>query len=191
MGINKNCSDNLFRAAKTSGQPPTPQEVLTAIDQALVSAGIQKRILHLGLSEDDTADASQDVKLALLRSIARIDREKNFRGYVYRAVLNGLTSVARLKYRSKMKSLSVEEGQPVLDVPDDQPTPLEQLASREERERLLAALRTGPRRVRRIVGLRLKGLSFEQIGRKVGLSAATVCRVLHEQIEHARLLLDR
>jgi RNA polymerase sigma factor (sigma-70 family) len=196
MGINKNCADGPFRAAEReeslpSGQAPTQQEVLTAVDQALASRGIQKRISRLGLSEDDTADASQDVKLALLRGIARMDREQNFRGYVYRAVSNGLTSVARVKYRSRMKSLSGSEGQSAVYVPDDQPTPLAELAEQEERQRLLAALRTGSRRARRLVDLRLKGLSFEQIGRKLGLSAASVFRLLREQIEQARRRLGR
>jgi RNA polymerase sigma factor (sigma-70 family) len=194
MAINRNCSDGLFRAAQrepmSTRQTPTPAEVLQAVDQALASTGIQKQILRLGLQEHDVADAGQDVKLSLLKNIARMDQHKNFHGYVYRAVSNGLTSIARSKYRTKTRSLTGRDGESSRDVVDDRPTPLEQLATEEERWRLLAALRKGPPRVRRMVDLRLAGLSFEQIGRKVGLSAATVFRALREQIEQARRLLE-
>jgi RNA polymerase sigma factor (sigma-70 family) len=193
MASVKNCSDGPFRAAERESLPtrqsPVPEEVLTAVDQALKSNSVHKRILHLGLSEDDVADAAQDVKLSLLRNIDRMDRRRNFHGYVYRAVGNALTNIARSKYRMKMKSLSGKDGESFLDLPAGGPTPLEELADEEERQRLLAALRKGPRQVRRMVDLRLAGWPFEQIARKLGVSAATVFRALRQQIEQARRVL--
>lgn len=149
--------------------------------EALVTA-YQKQIYNLTLryvsSPEDAADMTQEAFLRAYRSLDSFRGDSRFSVWLYRLATNVCIDLLRSKGRGTVSSLTVEnedEELEELDVPDARFDPQKELERSELRRAVQAGLQTLTEDAREIVILReLEGLSYAEIGERLGLEAGTV-----------------
>ena len=149
--------------------------------EALVTA-YQKQIYNLTLryvsSPEDAADLTQEAFLRAFRSLDSFRGDSRFSVWLYRLATNVCIDLLRSRGRGSASSLTVEnedEETEELDVPDARFEPQKELERRELRRAVQAGLQTLSDDAREIVILReLEGLSYAEIGERLGLEAGTV-----------------
>ena len=149
--------------------------------EALVTA-YQKQIYNLTLryvsSPEDAADLTQEAFLRAFRSLDSFRGDSRFSVWLYRLATNVCIDLLRSRGRGSASSLTVEnedEEAEELDVPDARFEPQKELERRELRRAVQAGLQTLSDDAREIVILReLEGLSYAEIGERLGLEAGTV-----------------
>jgi len=136
---------------------------------------------------DHTADdVAQEVCIAVLSALSRYrDEGRPFEAFVYRIAANKVADAQRAFYRSAI---------PVAEVPDEvetAPGP-EELAERaSEAERLREMLSTLPENMRELLVLRVAvGLSAEETGRALGMTAGAVRVAQHRAMQRLRAMLE-
>ena len=150
--------------------------------EALVTA-YQKQIYNLTLryvsSPEDAADLTQEAFLRAYRSLDSFRGDSRFSVWMYRLTTNICIDFLRSRGRgSAVSSLTVEnedEELEELELPDNRYDPQRELERRELRRAVRAGLDTLSEDAREIVILReLEGLSYAEIGERLGLEAGTV-----------------
>ena len=149
--------------------------------EALVTA-YQKQIYNLTLryvsSPEDAADLTQEAFLRAFRSLSSFRGDSRFSVWMYRLTTNICIDFLRSRGRGSASSLTVEnEDEEIeeLDVPDERFEPQKELERRELRRAVREGLQTLSEDAREIVILReLEGLSYAEIGERLGLEAGTV-----------------
>ena len=149
--------------------------------EALVTA-YQKQIYNLTLryvsNPEDAADLTQDAFLRAYRSLATFRGDSRFSVWLYRLATNICIDFLRSRGRGSAASLTVEndEEEPEeLDVPDTSFEPQKELERRELQRAVREGLQSLSEDAREIVILReLEGLSYAEIGERLGLEAGTV-----------------
>ena len=149
--------------------------------EALVTA-YQKQIYNLTLryvsSPEDAADLTQEAFLRAFRSLSSFRGDSRFSVWMYRLTTNICIDFLRSRGRGSASSLTVEnedEDIEELDVPDERFEPQKELERRELRRAVREGLQTLSEDAREIVILReLEGLSYAEIGERLGLEAGTV-----------------
>ena len=149
--------------------------------EALVTA-YQKQIYNLTLryvsSPEDAADLTQEAFLRAYRSLDSFRGDSRFSVWLYRLTTNICIDFLRSRGRGSASSLTVEnEDEEIeeLDVPDERFEPQKELERRELQRAVLDGLASLSEDAREIVVLReLQGLSYAEIGERLGLEAGTV-----------------
>ena len=149
--------------------------------EALVTA-YQKQIYNLTLryvsSPEDAADLTQEAFLRAFRSLDSFRGDSRFSVWLYRLATNVCIDLLRSRGRGSASSLTVEnedEEAEELEVPDARFEPQKELERRELRRAVQSGLQTLSDDAREIVILReLEGLSYAEIGERLGLEAGTV-----------------
>lgn len=149
--------------------------------EALVTA-YQKQIYNLTLryvsNPEDAADLTQEAFLRAYRSLGTFRGDSRFSVWLYRLATNVCIDHLRSRGRGAASSLTVEndEEEPEeLDVPDTSFEPQKELERRELQRAVREGLKTLSDDAREIVILReLEGLSYAEIGERLGLEAGTV-----------------
>ena len=149
--------------------------------EALVTA-YQKQIYNLTLryvsSPEDAADLTQEAFLRAFRSLSSFRGDSRFSVWMYRLTTNICIDFLRSRGRGSASSLTVEnEDEEIeeLDVPDERFEPQKELERRELRRAVREGLQTLSEDAQEIVILReLEGLSYAEIGERLGLEAGTV-----------------
>lgn len=116
----------------------------------------------------DWPDLLQDARIELLGLLRRSSwrGEARLRTYVWRVVGHTcLDALRRLKRRP-----ALEPADPEAAIPSRDPSPLDRVLDLDTARRLLAALEAVPRDCRELWGLILRGLSYVEIGRQMGVS---------------------
>lgn len=141
----------------------------------------------------EAGDYAQETFIKAFRSLKKFRFESAFSTWLYRIAVN--TCKNRLKsseYRKKKKTLSLNrpEGHdenPVNDnLPDDCPSPMDELENKQMRERILKAIDTLSPEQKSVVVLRdIEGLSYEEIAQITGFGMGTV----KSRLARARLAL--
>ena len=149
--------------------------------EALVTA-YQKQIYNLTLryvsSPEDAADLTQESFLRAFRSLESFRGDSRFSVWMYRLTTNVCIDFLRSRGRGTASSLTVEnddEELEELELPDHRFDPQKELERRELRRAVQAGLESLSEDAREIVILReLEGLSYAEIGDRLGLEAGTV-----------------
>lgn len=149
--------------------------------EALVTA-YQKQIYNLTLryvsSPEDAADLTQESFLRAFRSLESFRGDSRFSVWMYRLTTNVCIDFLRSRGRGTASSLTVEnddEELEELELPDQRFDPQKELERRELRRAVQAGLKSLSEDAREIVILReLEGLSYAEIGDRLGLEPGTV-----------------
>lgn len=149
--------------------------------EALVTA-YQKQIYNLTLryvsNPEDAADLTQEAFLRAYRSLDSFRGDSRFSVWLYRLATNVCIDLLRSRGRGTATSLTVEnedEEPEELDVADERFEPQKELERLELQRAVREGLKTLTEDARTIVVLReLEGLSYAEIGERLGLEPGTV-----------------
>lgn len=143
----------------------------------------------LGPAQADAAeDLHQETWIAVSRNAAVFDPSRaSFRAWMFTIARNKVWDRFR---RQKVAVLASADSERAAMVPDPQPSPLDQVASRELAQRLAAAVEALPLEQRGAFLLFAEaGLSLEEIGRVTGVPAETAKSRLRYARERLRQML--
>jgi RNA polymerase sigma-70 factor (ECF subfamily) len=137
----------------------------------------------------DAADITQDVFLKVFRSIGGFHGESTLRTWLYRIALREASNRRRWWSRHRRREIDLdapcssrcatdaaaEEHTLISTLADGGPSPFDQAAQQENRERVEAALRQVPTAFRAVVVLReIDGLAYEEIADLLHINLGTV-----------------
>jgi RNA polymerase sigma-70 factor (ECF subfamily) len=157
---------------------------------ALVRPGIVRYCrAHLGRvgGRYTTADdVSQEVCIAVLRALPRFrDQGRPFTAFVYGIAAHKIADAQR----AAVRHLVVTPVDTITDQPDDDPGPEQQALATDQARRLSQLLRHLSDVHREIVVLRVAvGLSAEEVGRALGMTAGAVRVAQSRALAHLRTL---
>lgn len=153
---------------------------------------LNRLFYHLAPDWQERADLAQEVWIRVYRNIHRLQDPAKFRGWLSRIATNLFYDELRKRKRVKQPlSLDapryVEDGEMSWELPDDAPSPNDDLATREFYEHLQTAIAELPETFRTTIVLReIEGLPYEEIAEMTGVSLGTV----KSRIARARLKLQ-
>ena len=153
---------------------------------------LNRLFYHLAPDWQERADLSQEVWIRVYRNIHRLQEPAKFRGWLSRIATNLFYDELRKRKRvSPPLSLDapryVDDGEMSWELPDDAPSPDEDLATREFYDHLQVAISELPETFRTTIVLReIEGLPYEDIAEMTGVSLGTV----KSRIARARLKLQ-
>ena len=136
----------------------------------------------------DAADITQDVFLKVFRSIGGFHGESTLRTWLYRIALREASNRRRWWSRHKHREIDLDapccsrcatdaadEHTLLSTLADSGPSPFDQAAQQENRERVESALRQVPTAFRAVVVLReIEGLAYEEIADLLHVNLGTV-----------------
>ena len=140
----------------------------------------EKNVYNIALrmtgNSEDAADMTQEAFIKAYNSLQSFRGDSKFSVWLYRIVSNVCLDFLRSKYRRPTVSLSVEDDDgEECEIPDLRNLPEDSLESSLVRDAVRRGLDTLSPDQRRILILReLGGLSYEEIGARLGLEAGTV-----------------
>lgn len=153
---------------------------------------LNRLFYHLAPDWQERADLAQEVWIRVYRNIHRLQDPAKFRGWLSRIATNLFYDELRKRKRATPPlSLDapryVEDGEMSWELPDDAPSPNDDLATREFYEHLQNAIAQLPETFRTTIVLReIEGLPYEEIAEMTGVSLGTV----KSRIARARLKLQ-
>lgn len=140
-------------------------------------------LVRRGASRETAADIVQESFERMLRTAPALDAGDG-RAYLFRTAANLAADQGR---RTRLAPLA-GDGEAILSgVADPAPSPEASLLSRDELRRLAAAIDTLPPRARAVFLMaRIDGLTFVEIGRRLGISPKTAFSHLTHALELLR-----
>jgi len=169
-------------------------------DQSAFSALMEryeKQVYHQALrllsNPEDAADVTQEVFLKVWRSLPSFQGDSSFSTWLYRLTDNAAIDLIRKeKKRRGDASLDDEEYQWDSLLADPNSAPERELEKQELRRSVTEGLAKLSEEHRRVLVLReINGLSYEEIGQILGLTAGTVkSRIARARLALAKLLKD-
>ena len=146
--------------------------------EALVRA-YDKRVYHLALrmcgSAEDAYEIAQEAFLGAWKGLRFFRGESSFATWIYRLTTNAAIDFLRRQRRQGSESVSLDDEDTFLEVPDPAPSPHRQAEQAELREALARGLRLLSPEHRQVLLLReLQGLSYEEIAACLDLEVGTV-----------------
>lgn len=167
----------------------------SAFEQLVLS--YQKRVYNLALrmvcNPDDAYDVAQEAFFKAWRSLPSLKADAAFSTWLFRLTSNECIDFLRRAKRQKVVSLTVssEEEQAQLDMPDPAPSPEERVITRQTHQQVLAAIDALPTEHRQILTLRiLNDMDYRQIAAVLGIAEGTVKSRLSRARENLRKNLD-
>ena len=153
---------------------------------------LNRLFYHLAPDWQERSDLAQEVWIRVYRNINRLHDAAKFRGWLSRIATNLFYDELRKRKRiAPPLSLDapryVEDGEMSWELPDNAPSPSDDLATREFYEHLQTAISQLPETFRTTIVLReIEGLPYEEIAEMTGVSLGTV----KSRIARARLKLQ-
>lgn len=141
---------------------------------------VDKVLYHLAPDWQDRADLAQEVWIRVYRNINRLNDPIKFRGWLSRIATNLFYDELRKRKRvSSPLSLdaprNMEDGEMDWEIAGDNPSPEEELTTREFYEQLQEAIAELPEAFRTTIVLReIEGMPYEEIAEITGVSLGTV-----------------
>ncbi|MFC0032250.1 RNA polymerase sigma factor ShbA [Micromonospora chaiyaphumensis] len=162
-------SELVRRAA--AGDPAAVEELLVGVRPGLVRY-CRARLGRVGGAYTTADDVAQEVCVAVLRALPRYrDQGAPFAAFVYGIAAHKVADAQR----SAVRDAAVTPTDAPVDRPDATPGPEQQAVASDLARRLSALLDRLPDAQREIILLRVAvGLSAEEVGGIVGMSAAAV-----------------
>jgi RNA polymerase sigma-70 factor (ECF subfamily) len=144
------------------------------------------RYCYHRLGDQPTAeDATSQVFVRALAALPRYRERGSFRSWLFAIAHNVVTDLAR----STRRAQAHVDGPLTDDVLDPSPSPEEAVLAAQDAESLQALLATLPDDQRRVLELRLSGLSSPDVGRVLGRSPTAVRSLQFRAVERLRRLL--
>lgn len=142
-------------------------------------AGVYNLVYGILADAADAADVTQDVFLRVFRGIRGFRGGSSLKTWLYRVSVRQALNHRRWCWRHHRQQISIdaeEDGRnAAMELPDDEATPFDQLATREMQSTVRRALASVPPIFRSAVILRdLEGLSYEEIAEILEVSVGTV-----------------
>ncbi|GAC1503398.1 MAG: sigma-70 family RNA polymerase sigma factor [Chamaesiphon sp.] len=141
---------------------------------------VDKILYHLAPDWQDRADLAQEVWIRVYRNIKRLNEPEKFRGWLSRIATNlfydELRKRKRVSYPLSIDAPRLtEEGEMDWEIASDNPSPTEDLTTREFYDRLREAIADLPEVFRTTIVLReIEGMAYEEIAEITGVSLGTV-----------------
>ncbi|GAC1447766.1 MAG: sigma-70 family RNA polymerase sigma factor [Chamaesiphon sp.] len=141
---------------------------------------LDKILYHLAPDWQDRADLAQEVWIRVYRNIKRLNEPEKFRGWLSRIATNlfydELRKRKRVSYPLSIDAPRLtEEGEMDWEIASDNPSPTEDLTTREFYDRLREAIADLPEVFRTTIVLReIEGMAYEEIAEITGVSLGTV-----------------
>jgi RNA polymerase sigma-70 factor (ECF subfamily) len=134
-------------------------------------------------------DLLQETLLAAYRSLRQLAQPAKFRSWLLTIAQNVLVDAARREARQKRATPSLTST-PLDAVPTNGPAPDAEVQREEQRQRVLAALRSLPEEYRLPLALRyLAGADYETISTQLGLTNGSLRGLLHRGLKMLRARL--
>jgi RNA polymerase sigma-70 factor, ECF subfamily len=171
-------------AQAVGGQPAAIDSLLRQI-RPMVLRYCRARLGRISGHHHVADDVAQEVCIALVSALPRYqDMGRPFASFVYgiasHKVADAMRSAANL-------AIPTED---LPDEPDDRPGPEETAVAYLEAERVRALLRRLPRQQRELLVLRvLAGLSAQEVGNELGMSAGAVRVAQHRALARLRAIV--
>ncbi len=139
----------------------------------------QKNVYNLAYkltgSEQDALDASQDAFLKAYQNLRSFRGESRLSVWLYRLTYNASMDIIKKSRRNRLVSMSPDEDGAVPDMPDDGPTPDEQVERRERLEAVREAVLALDEDKRRILLMReYRQMSYADIAAALRVEEGTV-----------------
>lgn len=157
----------------------------------------QKNVYNLALKltgdRDDAMDASQDAFLRAFQNLRSFRGDCRVSVWLYRLTYNASMDIIKRSRRGKLVPMPTDEEGGALDIPDDSPTPAEDLERRETLEEVRAAVRELDEDKRTILIMReYQNMSYTDIARALSLEEGTVkSRLARARMGLAEILKKR
>jgi RNA polymerase sigma-70 factor (ECF subfamily) len=142
----------------------------------------------------DAEDVAQNVFIEVYQSVGRFRSQSKLSTWIYRiAVTKSLDFVRKMTRKKRMGKvkrlfgLDSDEAEMSIDPPDSAPTPLENLASREQATLLTEALNTLPENQRMAIILtNYEQLSQAEVSKIMGNTVSAVESLIHRAKQNLR-----
>ncbi|MGL4622274.1 sigma-70 family RNA polymerase sigma factor [Chroococcidiopsis sp.] len=141
---------------------------------------VERILYHLAPDWQDRADLAQEVWIRVYRNIKRLNEPAKFRGWLSRIATNifydELRKRKRVKHPLSLDTPRVaEDGEMDWEIAGDNPSPEEELTTREFYEQLQEAIADLPEVFRTTIVLReIEGMPYEEIAEITNVSLGTV-----------------
>lgn len=147
-------------------------------------------------NEEDALDILQESLIKVFRHLDQFKGDCKFDTWVYRIVMNTCNDFLRKnKPYQKVDSIyqSGDEGNPVHEIPDSRPSPLQLLLSNETTELVLDCVAQLSQEHKEVIVLRdIQGFSYEEIGNILNCSIGTVkSRINRARMNLRELILEQ
>jgi RNA polymerase sigma-70 factor (ECF subfamily) len=165
------------------GQPAALELLLRQV-RPMVVRYCRARLGHMTGHYQAAEDVAQEVCVAVLSALPRYrDMGRPFASFVFGIASHKIADARRNAARLPVPTADLPDG------PDDHPGPEETVVARIESERARALLARLPRQQRELVAMRmLTGLSAEETGNALGMSAGAVRVAQHRALARLRVI---
>ncbi len=168
-----------MEAGRESPASPLVEAVVSLFDQ--LRDRLLRYVISFGLPVQDGEDIVQEVFLALFRHLQQGRSRDNLRAWTFRVAHNQALKRRNLQRIAGQQLL--EEDVPLANlVPDTNPSPEDQAASEQRRQRFLAVVNALPEQDRRCLILRAEGLRYREIAEVLGISLGAVALSLERSL---------
>lgn len=166
------------------GQPAAIETLLRQI-RPIVIRYCRARLDRISGHYYAADDVAQEVCIAVLSALPRYrDVGRPFVSFVFGIASHKVADAQRSAARQAVPTADIPDG------PDDRPGPEETVLARLEAEQVRALLTRLPPQQRELLVLRvLSGLSAEETGRMLGMSAGAVRVAQHRALAHLRAIV--
>jgi RNA polymerase sigma-70 factor (ECF subfamily) len=161
-------------------------ERLLGIVHRLVRRYCRARLSRFPGAEHAADDVAQEVCIAVISALPRYrDEGRPFEAFVYRIAANKVADAQRASYRSAVPYAELPDQPETADGPEEAAM---RGADAQRARELLSAL---PETLRELLVLRVAvGLSAEETGRALGMSAGAVRVAQHRAVQRLRALAE-
>ncbi len=168
-----------MEAGRESPASPLVEAVVSLFDQ--LRDRLLRYVISFGLPVQDGEDIVQEVFLALFRHLQQGRSRNNLRAWTFRVAHNQALKRRNLQRIGGQQLL--EDDVPLANlVPDTNPSPEDQAASEQRRQRFLAVVNALPEQDRRCLILRAEGLRYREIAEVLGISLGAVALSLERSL---------
>ena len=168
-----------IEATQKSPQSPLVEEVVSLFDQ--LRDRLLRYVISFGLLVPDGEDVVQEVFLALFRHLQLGRSRRNLRAWTFRVAHNQALK-RRSQARIGAQQIMDESALSLELVLDTNPSPEDQVASSQRRQRVLAVVSALPEQDRRCLILRAEGLRYREIAEVLDISLGAVSLSLERSL---------
>jgi RNA polymerase sigma-70 factor (ECF subfamily) len=161
-------------------------ERLLKIVHKIVRRYCRARLARFPGADHTADDVAQEVCIAVLAALSRYrDEGRPFEAFVYRIAANKVADAQRAFYRSAVPYAELPDG------PETAPGPEEVAERSSDAKQVRELLSNLPEALRELLVLRVAvGMSAEETGRALGMSAGAVRVAQHRAMQRLRLLIE-